>query len=226
LYIIYTLKWNKNEKDFLYFLKMITGEGIVLDIGANIGIMTAHLAKRLPGSKIYSIEPIPKNTRALKRIIRFFKLKNVEVLEFALGNETGDIEMVMPVVDSVKMQGLSHVVHESIGGFNEGDKFRVAVRKLDDLEFLRNSNQKLKAIKIDVENFEFFVLEGGRNLIGKYQPLIYAELWDNDNRKNCFGLMKGLKYSIRVLHGGSLVDFNPGIHHTQNFFFIPNFAAN
>ena len=221
LFTIYTLKWNKNEKDFLFFLKLIPNDGIVLDIGANIGIMTAHLCRKLKNVTVYAFEPMPNNLKALQRIIRFFHLKNVKVMDFALGNEEGSVEMVMPVVDSVKMQGLSHVVHDSIEEFNEGTRFKVAVRKLDNLKELTESDKRVTAIKMDVENFEFFVLDGAKNLIRKHKPLIYTELWDNKNRDKCLNLIRELGYGVKVIQEGALVDFDSKRHSTQNFFFIP-----
>ena len=127
LFTIFTLRWNKNERDFFHFLKLIPKDSTILDIGANIGIMTVHLAKTFKSSTIYSFEPIPNNLKTLQRIIRFFHLNNVKVIDKALGNESGTIEMVMPVLNDVKMQGLSHVVHDSIDEFNEGEKFNVEV---------------------------------------------------------------------------------------------------
>ena len=222
LYIIITLRWNRNERDFLYFLGMLPDEGIVLDIGANIGIMTVHLGRRLPQARVLAFEPMPANAKALRSIINFFKLKNVEVFETALGNYNGEAEMVMPLVDSLPMQGLSHVIHESIPDLNDGTKVRTTIKRLDSLEVLSENGLSLKAIKIDVENFEYYVLEGAENLIGKHHPIIYAELWENENRSRCFKFLQALNYKIKVLNHGKLVVFNEREHKTQNFFFIPN----
>ncbi|PKP52866.1 MAG: hypothetical protein CVT92_06740 [Bacteroidetes bacterium HGW-Bacteroidetes-1] len=221
LFIIHTLRWNKKEGDFLLFLKQIPDGTTVLDIGANIGIMSVWLAKQLPSSQILAFEPMPQNIKALKRVLNFYHLSNVRVIEKALGNETGNVDMVMPVLDDVKMQGLSHVVHESITEFNEGKSVKVPILKLDNCIELQNANLQLSAIKLDVENFEYFVLKGGENLIKKHKPLIYTELWDNENRKHCFSLMRQLGYTIKIAHRNTLVDYNSEINHTQNFFFIP-----
>lgn len=225
LFTIYTLRWNKNEGDFLHFLKLVPKNTAVLDIGANIGIMTVHLAKRFRASTIYSFEPIPNNLKALQRIIRFFHLKNVKVFDIALSHESGTIEMVMPVVKSVKMQGLSHVVHETIDELNEGEKFKVKVQRLDEIEEFQKPGFEIGAIKMDVENFEYFVLEGGKELLKKHKPIIYTELWENQNRENCFKLIHELRYDIKVLNNKELTDYDPSEHKTQNFFFIPKVKA-
>jgi FkbM family methyltransferase len=225
LYVIHTLRWNRNERDFLHFLGMLPDEGAVLDIGANIGIMTVHFGRSLPHAKVLAFEPIPANIKALRSVIHFFKLKNVEIFETALGNFNGEVDMVMPVLDTLPMQGLSHVVHESIPDLNEGRQFRTTIKKLDSIEALSENGLSLKAIKIDVENFEYFVLEGAEKLITKHHPVIYAELWENENRSKCFDFLQALDYEIMFLNQGNLEIFDEREHKTQNFFFIPNPSA-
>jgi FkbM family methyltransferase len=219
LFKIYTLKRDRKEKDFFQFLGLIPEGTAILDIGANIGIMTVHLAG-IKGSTVYCFEPMPNNINAFKRIIRYFKLNNVQLFEIALGNSEGTAEMVMPVISSVRMQGLSHVVHESIPENNEGERFKVPLRMLDNMKELK-AGKRISAIKIDVENFEFFVLDGAKRLIAENRPLVYAELWDNENRYNCFDLFGSLDYKTHVAIGGKLVLFDPSIHVKQNFIFIP-----
>lgn len=219
LFKIRTLRRDKNEKDFFAFLQLIPANTAVLDIGANIGIMTVHLAK-IKGVTVYSFEPMPNNIEAFKKIIRWFKLTNVKLFEIALGNSEGEAEMVMPVISNVRMQGLSHVVHDSIPENNEGERFKVPLKMLDNMVELINS-ARISAIKIDVENFEFFVLDGAKQLIAKNKPVIYAELWENENREKCFQLLKSLNYKTVVVADKKAVPYDPALHVTQNFIFLP-----
>ena len=221
LYKISTLKKDKNEKDFFQFLKLIPENTIVLDIGANIGIMTVHLARAIKGVTVYSFEPMPNNIAALKRIINYFKLTNVQLREVALGNTEGEVEMVMPVISNVRMQGLSHVVHDSITEFNEGEKIKVPLLMLDKMEELMSAKKRVSAIKIDVENFEFFVLDGAKKLIAKHKPIVYAELWENENREKCFTLFNNLSYKTFVVLDNTTIEYDRTKHITQNFIFLP-----
>jgi hypothetical protein len=93
--------------------------------------------------------------------------------------------------------------------------------RLDDLTEIHQKNLKITAIKLDVENFEAFVLSGAKSIIEKHKPIIYTELWENQNRENCFDFVKQFNYSIKFLQNGMLIDFDPQQHKTQNFFFIP-----
>jgi len=216
---IKTLKRDKKEGDFFYFLNQLSPSDTVLDIGANIGIMTVHLARRCSEGKVHAIEPIPENFATLKRICEIFKCSNASLHHFALGEQEGELEMVMPEVQNVKMQGLSHAVHESITEFNEGRKYAVPQHRLDGL---RSTFGKVHGIKIDVENFEYFVFKGGENLLREDRPLVYCELWDNENRAKCFALFESMGYSVQVLEQGQLSRYNPSQHSNQNFFFVPD----
>lgn len=220
-YKIRSLHRDGNEKDFFLFMDQLKGNGVILDIGANIGVMACHLSKRFPKARILAFEPIPFNADCLDKVIRKYNLKNVEAFRMALGDETGEVEMVLPVEKKVRMQGLSHVVHESIDEFNDGIRLKVPVSRLDDIKELNGQSEKVIGIKMDVENFEYFVLKGGEKLLTEHQPVIYTELWENENRYKCFDLIKALGYKTQVVHNGSLVDYVPEVHKTQNFIFIP-----
>lgn len=219
LFKIRTLRRDRHEGDFFHFLSLLPEDAKVLDIGANIGIMTAWLARHCKQGEVHAIEPIPENFATLTRVCAHFGFGNVRLHQFALGEEEGELEMVMPEVKKVKMQGLSHVVHESIPDLNTGRRYAVPQHRLDALvEVVAD----VKAIKIDVENFEYYVFKGGEGILRKYKPIIYCELWDNANRRQCFELLAGeLGYKIMVLEQGKLVKFDPGVHDNQNFFFLP-----
>ncbi|MEI6060036.1 MAG: FkbM family methyltransferase [Bacteroidota bacterium] len=219
LYIIATLKNNRKEGDFLYFLSLLPDHSTVLDIGANIGVMTVHMARKLPNSDICSFEPVPDNLNTLKRLLLYYKLHNVRVFEMALGNFDGTAEIILPEHKHVKFQGLSHI--EGVEG-TEGDngiRYTVPMHKLDTIPGLMSLTKPISGIKLDVENYEFQVLEGALQLLTKYKPLIYAELWDNQNRADCLEFLKGIGYSSSVLENGVLVKFDANKHKTQNFFF-------
>ncbi|HSH20847.1 MAG TPA: FkbM family methyltransferase [Draconibacterium sp.] len=221
LFIIVKLKWDKNEKDFFRFLELIPDGGIILDLGANIGVTSYHLSKKKPESTIFSFEPLTLNMDTLKRIKNRYKLKNVHEFQIAVGEKPGNLEMVMPVINNVPMHGLSHVIHKDNTEFNSGMKYNVPVVSLDEFKPILESQKPITALKIDVENFEYFVLKGAENLIAKHQPIIYCELWENDNRKKCIDLLNNLGYSTLILQKKELVPFEKATVEKHNFFFLP-----
>lgn len=213
---IKTLKKDRKEGDFFHFMDNISEAGDILDVGANIGIMTYHLSKRFKDRHIYSIEPMPDNLSVLNKIKTHYKLNNVSVKALAVGNKKTELEMVLPLNGKVKMQGLAHVVHDSIDEWNDGKKFKVQAVKLDD-EF---KTSKIAGIKMDIENFEFFALLGGEEMIKRNKPTIYLELWANENRNKCFNFLNSMGYTANIVEANQLVKYNPEQHSKQNFIFI------
>lgn len=197
---------------------MVPNEGIILDIGANIGITTVPLASRKDKAIIYSFEPMPENFATLKRVVKYFNLSNVKIFDFALGEKDGEVTMVMPVIKHVKMQGLSHIqLNRTDQKPVAGNKVNVIVKSLDTMSEL-NTAKKISAIKIDVENFEYFVLKGGRQLISDHRPIIYCELWKNEMRDLTIKYLSDLGYTVKVFHNKQLTEYRED---TINFFFIP-----
>lgn len=214
-FVIFKLPFNKYEKDFLKFVELIGDGDHILDIGANIGVMTYYFSRNLPNSAIHSFEPVPENLKALLRVKRKLKLYNVKVYPFAIGDKTGNTEMIMPEKNKVYFHGLSHV---KVNKKQQGRINKVEIKRLDDIEELKD--RKISAIKIDVEEYEFNVLRGAEGLINKNKPVMYCELWNSENRKNSIEFIKALDYKVYVSERNSLIEFDgrPGF---QNFFFIP-----
>ena len=215
---IKTLKNDRKEGDFFTFLDMVNPGDCVLDIGANIGIMTYFLSEKVGSGEVFAFEPVPENLAALRKIIFKHKLHNVTLIDKALGAEAGELEMVMPNFGKARKQGLSHVIHDTIDTFNEGTKYKVEVVTLDSV--FENSTCKPTAIKLDVENFEYFVLKGGESLITQNHPIIYTELWDNENRSKCMDILTNWGYKTFVVVDGELVKWDKQIHAHQNFIFL------
>jgi hypothetical protein len=116
------------------------------------------------------------------------------------------------------MQGLSHVKHETITEWNQGEEFTVPLNTLDTVL----NGEPIQGIKIDIENFEYYALKGGKRILTENRPIIYAELWDNTNRAHCFQLLNDLNYSALVVEKNTLVPFDQSQHTQQNFIFIAN----
>ena len=216
---IATLKWDKKEGDFFMFLSKIKSEkGIILDVGANLGIMTAHLSHKFPNQTILAIEPMPDNLHVLHRLASEKRWKNVEFAEVAVGSESGWVTMILPELGKTKMQGLSHVKCDEITEWTVGQELEVPLSTLDDLV----KGQHVSAIKMDVENYEYTALMGAKEILAKSKPILYIELWDNDNRQQCFQLLQEFGYSAHVVVNGTLVPYLKSKHKHQNFLFLSN----
>lgn len=210
------------EKDFLDFLDRVPKDSTLLDIGAGIGTLTIPMAKKVGGGgKVFAFEPLPDHREALEKIISFFGIKNIRIFDFALGDKEGKVEMVRPIRRTVKLWGLSHVITDIENNEPEkGERFGVEMRTLDSIEELRGQ-ERISAIKIDVENSEYAVLKGGEQLIRRHYPFIYIELWDNKNRRDCFDFARGLGYKIYEFNNHQLKECMTTESSNQDFMFIP-----
>lgn len=214
---VFMLKRNKYEQGFLHFLDLIPQGTTLLDIGANIGITSVPMAKKFPSLALHSFEPVPPNINALKRVIKHYRLKNVVLHEVGLADAPGELKMVIPIINGVKMQGLCHMYNEVTDSPDEGELITVPVKRLDDLVFLQSA-PKIAGIKIDVENFEYYVLKGGRQLLAKHKPIIYCELWANEMRQVVIDYLKEFGYVVKVYENKTLVNFKD--QDETNFIFI------
>jgi FkbM family methyltransferase len=156
------------------------------------------------------------NFNILKKIVRKNKLNNVNTLKMALGDKNQQVQMIMPHEQNVYLHGLSHVKSETEK--LQGRVFNVEMRKLDDINELKD--KQVEAIKLDVENYEYSVLIGGAELIKTNRPLIYIELWEGNNKTQCFNFLSELNYKAFVNFKGQLLSYDKQ-KNIQNFFFIP-----
>ncbi|MFO7827513.1 MAG: FkbM family methyltransferase [Bacteroidales bacterium] len=220
-FMIYKLPWDKKEKDFLRFLGLIQDKGHILDIGANIGVMTYHFSKKFPDSFIHSFEPVPENLKILNRMINRYKLSNVSIYPYALGDKNSMVNIIMPKNQNVYFHGLSHIDENNKN--EKGKKYHVEMRRLDDIKALKN--KKIVALKIDVEDYEYHVLKGAEQMINENRPVIYCELWDSENREKCLSLINELNYGV-FIHQNAKLDRYSGQKELHNFFFIPTERCN
>lgn len=210
------------EGEFNLFLAHLPRDGVVIDAGANIGVMSVLMARRANRGAIHAFEPIPANIRTLEKIIRFFRIRNVTTHPIALGDRDQQVEMVLPEQDAVKLQGYGHVIDDTIQGYPDGEHFRVPCRRLDGIEALQEDNVRITGIKIDVEGFEYPVLKGAEKLIDQHRPIIYCEVGAG-NRSRTFEFFARRGYHIMVAEGKALAPYDAGLHAAHgNLFAMPD----
>lgn len=217
---------DKEEKDFFYFLSLLKEDSNILDIGANVGLMTTLLARKASSGTVFSFEPVPATFRVLERVVKHNKLRNVKLFNIAAGNENMIVKMNMPVFDNVVSDLCSYVMQDHYY-FNNPNVVEVDVRQIsiDTLDAINDF--RINAVKIDVENYEYFALSGARQLLLEQRPIIYSEIWfGSENQKKVFSLMLELGYSILIYDGQNLVLFDSDKHNKLNYFFIPNEKVN
>lgn len=65
-------------------------KGVVLDVGANVGLFALRMKQLAPSCRVYSFEPAPPTNACLRENV---ELEGVEVLDVALSDRPGTMDM-------------------------------------------------------------------------------------------------------------------------------------
>lgn len=154
------------EPEVTAALKRLIEPGMtVLDIGANVGYFSACMSRLVgPTGVVHAFEPEPRNFELLQKNLAANKLGNVTCHPIALGDKAGTAHL--------HLSEFSAGMHRLYDSFCCGDDLvEVPVRRLESL--FRPG--EVSVIKIDVEGFEPFVLEGAATLIQHGDLTIISE---------------------------------------------------
>jgi len=148
-------------------LRLLPSDAMILDVGANIGLTTAIMTKRLPNARILSFEPDPEPFGYLRETARLNSFSRVETVNKALAAAPGRTAFHC----HPRGAGASHLASgQSLRDGNE----TVEVSTVD-IERASRALARVDLIKIDVEGFEIDVLEGARGTIAADRPYIVIE---------------------------------------------------
>jgi FkbM family methyltransferase len=138
-------------EDMLFLLHALQSSEVFVDVGANIGAYTV-LASKVVKSHTIAFEPLPETAERLKDQIQINRIESiVNVRNMGIGNEKGALFFTnnRDTVNKVSLTGESE------------NTTRVEVSTLD-IELSENTRY---FFKIDVEGFEYNVIEGARKLL-------------------------------------------------------------
>lgn len=215
---VYRIRWLGHDRAFLDFVQQLPVQGTILDVGANIGITTVVLAKARPHCNIHAFEPLPQNAAAMKRVLRFFHIVNVKIRQTAVGNENGTVEIFLPRIGGAYMQGLVHVTRTGNNHYTTGHTYKALQCKLDAID-LALQGERITGIKIDVENYEWYVLQGAAAMLQQHRPVLFCELWNDIRKQYCIDFMKSLGYRVCVRDGNGWSDYNG--QDSLDYLFLP-----
>ena len=221
IFKISTLRLDKRKSDFLYFNTLMDEKANIIVIGACTGITTIPLAKDKSKRKIFAYEPLSSNYSVLDKVVNRYKLLNIRTFNLGLADKSDQKEMILPVINGVKKQGMAHVKDSTILLNNEGLSEFVKFDCLDNRPELNKI--KIAGIKVVAENFEFQVFEGAKKIIQNSRPIIYCELWANEKRKQVLELIMKYNYDVFYRKHNELMPYNKDAYSGKNFFFKPKY---
>lgn len=155
------------EYESMLMRQQMKNAGVVVDVGANIGyytLMMARLAKM-----VYAIEPDRDCFEILKKNVEANKLKNVVLLNIAIGAKKEKLTLVK----DKENQGNSHI------GSGKG-----SITTCERLDQILLNEQKIDLIKIDTQGWEPQVIEGAQKIINRDRPTLFLEYSPSEYSNN------------------------------------------
>ena len=211
--LFYVGEWEKYTSACLK--KYIKPDMTVFEIGSNIGAHTFQIAKLLMNGKgrLYSFEPTTFAFKKLERNWSLNRFNNIVLENIGLADENGVLELKSSQLCfksswNIKDRKLCR---------KHGDK--IELMKLDDYVEQKNIKQ-IDFIKMDTDGYELKILNGGKNSISKFRPIMLLEVSECLNRvghsvKELIELLKSLNYQAFSVEDESLLSWddvllNPG----------------
>jgi FkbM family methyltransferase len=154
----------------------LCADAVMIDVGANFGVMTVGLAQACPKGKVFAFEPTHYALARLKRNLQLNPelASRVEVINSFVSKQSDANASIIAYsswkVDG-KQTGAEHPVHLGTPQSAEG----VPAISLDDFCSQRHL-ERLDYIKIDTDGHEYEVLLGAREAINRYRPLVLFEI--------------------------------------------------
>lgn len=164
------------EIEFEFLFNKIKPQTTIIDIGTNFGYPALEFSRRVgPNGKVFCFEPLPENFRKLKYHVQENNLKNINLFPIALGNSHSEIEMEL---GSPNNAGQAKIISSKKSQENKKLK-NIKVQQIPLDSFIDEKNiSKVDLLKIDVEGYEYKVLQGAKKLLQRDHPYLFIEVSD------------------------------------------------
>lgn len=183
--------WEPHIVEFLN--RELTPNSNFVDVGSNYGYHSIRASKLC--KKVFSFEPQTLMYNLSKKSLIDNNINNVEVYNLALGDEEKEINLSNINYSEKDFNGGEvSVVYDS----NFGETTKIV--KLDTM-----IEDPIDVIKIDVQGYEKFVINGAQEIIKKNKPILIVEFENHQLNKfgyNCkilFDFIRNLNYTIFLL---------------------------
>ena len=196
-FLCYGLGWGRRKRsmEYVYHLPNLVQKGdTAIDIGANLGYYSRPLSQIVGNEgRVYCVEPVPVIFEVLKR--NMHRRANATLLNYALGEESGCVDMVNDTVAEVGYFGTGRNAVSDGQSSADAIHFTVQMRRGSELFA---ALERLDFIKCDVEGYERVVLPEMRALIERFRPVVLLET-DGDTRREMVAMFADMGYRAYTL---------------------------
>lgn len=211
-----------DESDLGILSYLVNPGDCVVDIGANVGVYTAHLSRLVADTgRVYSIEPVPTTFDFLSHNVSSLGLTNVLVMRVAITDHACRASMMIPK-DSGGVENFyqATVVEEG----DEGDSDSTLV--VDGLPLdrvLLDDVGRIRFIKCDIEGYELHCLRGAAEVLSLSRPAWLMEVCGypdqlGSHAANVFSFMGENGYCAWCYQQGKLKPWASGVQNVNYLF--------
>jgi FkbM family methyltransferase len=144
------------------------------DIGANIGFFTCFFARRVGArGRVVAFEPVPLTASRLYENVRLNDFPYVTIVQKALGDAPGRLPIYRR--DERYAEGTASLRVDDASAGHVSD-----VVEVETIDRLADTLPPPDFIKIDVEGYQWQVLQGATGFFARHRPMLMAELDDPD----------------------------------------------
>lgn len=186
-----------------FIQKTILPGMVCMDVGANIGAVSLHLALRTgPEGKVFAFEPVPANAARLRENCQRNNLCNwLQVVEVALSDQNASLALLIASA-AHSNQGMGSLVEVDHGDLCH--QISVESQTLDSF-CETNSVGRLDFIKVDIQGAEPLFIQGAKQTLRRLKPTLVMEVAPSSMGATGFAsndliaLMESLGYSAFLL---------------------------
>jgi len=183
------------------FRRLARHSGVVLDVGANVGLFTLAAAVGNPGATVHALEPLPSSFDTLRQVVRDNGLHNVHVHETGLADADGEATLYVPRGGAASKRDASIVE-----GFREDcDAVPIRLATLDAFA-ADHALTGIDLMKVDVGSAEHRVLAGGTRVLERDRPVILCEVLRGTTEDRLHDVLSEHGYGYHWISGGGLVE--------------------
>lgn len=163
---------------------------LVVDVGANIGIVTMQAAGLIgPSGHVHAVEPQRDLASQIRASAALNRYQNITVHEFGLSDAPGEMTLTVPTENC----GAASVVSGQV----EGRDLKVRVERTSDF-LCAIGAQDARLLKIDVEGYEAAVLAGAGDILPTAGPdvILFEEYRDPAQEPRSLKLVQAAGYHV------------------------------
>ena len=158
------------DKEIIEIISSMIGKKktTFLDIGCNYGAYSIPIAKNNNNIDVYCFDPSENTLKKLEENIKLNNIQNITYFDIGIG-ETEKYVFFDDNIENFKNSGSYQVNNSNIGK-------KIKINSIDNLinqNFIKPNKDIV--VKMDIEGYEFYALQGLQETINKFEVIIFFE---------------------------------------------------